>query len=250
MACITAFNFKQGDTFFHQIDIRLKLFSLALFSASGMKCSFYGLILLTVILIVSLIYIKLPFISTVKELYGLIFLLIFVFISRSLSIPGTQVIKFWFISATHEGITSGAIFCWRLLLIILTGLLFTATTKTTRIKSGIQWFLSPIPFVPEKKVAVMISLLTGFIPIILRQAHETTQAQRARGIENRKNPLYRLTKFSIPFICRTFESADKLTLAMEARCYTEQRTEPQFSFKYKDYIALLIVILLMIILNC
>jgi len=63
-------------------------------------------------------------------------------------------------------------------------------------------------------------------------------AQRARAVENRKNPIYRLTKFVIPFIRRTFESADRLALAMEARGYTENRTQPQFSIRIRDWIAL------------
>ncbi|OQY11324.1 MAG: hypothetical protein B6I31_05105 [Desulfobacteraceae bacterium 4572_19] len=226
---ITAFSFKSGNTFVHRIDIRLKLFLLVLCSALSLNCFLYGLVLLTTILVATFFYIKVGFVSTIKELYYILLLLAFVFISRSLSIEGTPIIQFWFISITYEGVISGAFFCWRLSLVILVGLLFTATTKVSQIKSGIQWFFTLIPFIPEKRIALMISLLMGFIPVILNKIYETNQAQRARCIENRKNPVYRYTKLLIPTLHRTFESADKLVLAMEARCYESIRNEDKIT---------------------
>jgi biotin transport system permease protein len=74
----------------------------------------------------------------------------------------------------------------------------------------------------------MIGLIMRFVPVILDQAKETSKAQRVRGVENRKNPVYRLIKLAIPLIRRTFESADKLAVAMEARCYSENRTDQGF----------------------
>jgi len=80
-----------------------------------------------------------------------------------------------------------------------------------------------------------------FIPVILNQAKETAEAQRARGVENRKNPVYRLTKLGIPLIRRTFENADRLIVAMESRCYSENRTDPELMSTPRDWVALLII---------
>jgi energy-coupling factor transporter transmembrane protein EcfT len=41
---------------------------------------------------------------------------------------------------------------------------------------------------------------------------------------------------------RTFERADKLANAMEARCYTENRTDPELLSRRRDWIALFVVI--------
>jgi energy-coupling factor transporter transmembrane protein EcfT len=60
-------------------------------------------------------------------------------------------------------------------------------------------------FIPGKRIATMMSLTTRFVPVILNQANETAEAQRARGVENRKNPVYRLIRLGIPLIRRTFE---------------------------------------------
>lgn len=85
----------------------------------------------------------------------------------------------------------------------------------------------------------MLGLTIRFIPIILNQMRETADAQRARGIENRKNPVYRTVKFIIPLMRRTFEDADKLAVAMEARCWSENRTDPELSFGKSDWAAVL-----------
>jgi energy-coupling factor transporter transmembrane protein EcfT len=90
----------------------------------------------------------------------------------------------------------------------------------------------------------MMSLIVRFMPVIFQQAKETLDAQRARGVENRKNPVYRLVKLGIPILRRTFERADKLALAMEARCYSENRTDPRLSSGIKDWITLFVVVFL------
>ena len=94
--------------------------------------------------------------------------------------------------------------------------------------------LKPVPLIPRARIATMMALLLRLIPLIFTQLSETMDAQRARGIENRKNPFYRMTKFSIPFLRRSFETADRLALAMEARCYSDQRTDPQLNASRRD----------------
>ena len=84
----------------------------------------------------------------------------------------------------------------------------------------------------------MISLLVRFIPMILSQARETADAQRARCIECRKNPVVRLVKLTVALLRRIFEDADRLVVAMEARCYTEDRTGPSFSATRLDWAVL------------
>ena len=70
----------------------------------------------------------------------------------------------------------------------------------------------------------MIGLLVRFIPVILTQATEQGEALRARAIDNRRNPLRRTVFLCMPLLRRTFVTADRLALAMEARCYGSQRT--------------------------
>ena len=84
----------------------------------------------------------------------------------------------------------------------------------------------------------MLSLLVRFVPMILDQARETMDAQRARCIECRKNPVFRLTALAVALLRRIFEDADRLIVAMEARCYNEERTGPAYRATRLDWAAL------------
>jgi len=88
----------------------------------------------------------------------------------------------------------------------------------------------------------MIGLIIRFLPMILDQARATAEAQRSRGMENRKNPVFRLIKFAVPLLRRTFENADRLAVAMDARCFNEERTEPELISRPADWAALSVVL--------
>ena len=155
-----------------------------------------------------------------------------------------MLVEFKIISVTREGLYEGALVCWRLVIVIMAGLTFVLTTRPSEIKAAVAWMLRPFPFVPAKRIATMMSLIVRFMPVIFQQAKETLDAQRARGVENRKNPVNRLVKLGIPILRRTFERADKLALAMEARCYSENRTDPRLASGIKDWIVFFAVVFL------
>jgi energy-coupling factor transporter transmembrane protein EcfT len=176
----------------------------------------------------------------VREIRFFFVLMGFVFVARSLTAPGTPIIHFKFLLISREGLYDGALIVWRLLIIVLFAIPFMATTRPSAINAAVAWYLTPFPFIPRKRIAMMMSLAMRFIPVIFEQARETADAQRARCVENRKNPVYRMLTFSIPLIRRTFETADELAVAMEARCYSENRTEPEFSARFSDWMVLLV----------
>jgi energy-coupling factor transporter transmembrane protein EcfT len=51
-------------------------------------------------------------------------------------------------------------------------------------------------------------------------------------------------RLGVPLIRKTFEQADRLVIAMEARCYSENRTDPALSANRIDWIALLIIVVI------
>ena len=246
MAELTVFSFKPGMSVIHRLDVRFKLVFLIVISLASLKASVLSLSLLTLVLIAVLIHAGFSITSVIRALRYVFLLLIFIFVARALSTPGDSVIDFKFISVSREGIYDGAVVCWRFFIVVMIGLSFVSTTRPSEIKAAAEWFLNPIPFIPEKRVATMMSLIMRFIPVILDQARETADAQRARGVENRKNPVYRLKKLGIPLMRRIFETAEKIAIAMEARCYSENRSDPELSANMRDWLALLMVICLCI----
>ena len=58
-----------------------------------------------------------------------------------------------------------------------------------------------------------------------------------RLADHRRNPVKRLSAFGLPLIRRIVQTADCLAAAMEARCYTEVRTEPDLNARGPDWLA-------------
>jgi biotin transport system permease protein len=250
MAELNVLGFQAGDSVLHKLDVRFKLLFLVIISLSSLKAFVPTLSLLTLVLMVVLMSTGLSLKTALKDLRYVFWLLLFVFMARSLSVPGSSVIEFKSVSVTREGLYEGAIVCWRLVIVIMTGLSFILTTRSSEIKAAVEWMLKPFPWVPAKRIAIMLSLIVRFIPVIFEQAKKTAEAQRARGVENRKNPVYRLKMFGIPIMRRVFERADNLALAMEARCYSENRTDSLLSSGIRDWITLagVVCLCLMVIL--
>ena len=241
MAELTVFGYRSGTSLLYGLDVRMKLVSIILISLASLRTGLFGLMILTAILVFLIKSIRFSFLSVVKELRYFLILLLFVIIARGMSVPGLPVADWKMIPFSRQGIYEGFLICWQLIVIVLLGLVFVPTTRTSEMKAAVQWMLTPFPFVPGKRVATMIGLTMRFVPVILNQAKETADAQRARGIENRKNPVYRLIKLTVPLIRRTFQDAEKLSLAMEARCYTENRTDPDLSAHKRDWMVFVVV---------
>ncbi len=226
----------------HSLDPRFKLVFMALLSLSTLQAGPAPLLLLTAMLAAAVINIRIPFGAAASLFRRFWILFVLIFIARALSTPGSPLVEFAGVIATRQGVVDGAVVCWRLLLIILAGMALVAATRTSEIRAAVVWFLRPFPFIPAQRVGAMMSLLVRFLPFILSRAEETTAAQRARCVENRKNPLYRIKVFAMPLLRRTFEDADDLAAAMEARCYSDQRTDPALSSTRGDWAAALLVL--------
>ncbi|MGD2098942.1 MAG: energy-coupling factor transporter transmembrane component T [Desulfobacterales bacterium] len=244
MAELTSFSFQPGTSVLHKLDVRFKILFLILISFTSLGGGFFGLGLLSALLTALIVHSRPPLKSGFKELRFFLILLLLILIARMLTTPGAILIEIKAIVITRPGMLSGLLVCWRLFIIAMFGFLFIFSTPSGQIKAAVEWFLKPFGFIPAKQIGTMMGLIVRFIPVILNQAKETAEAQRARCLENRKNPLYRLVRLGIPLIRGTFEQADRLIVAMEARCYTENRTDPALSASRKDWIALLVVILL------
>jgi energy-coupling factor transporter transmembrane protein EcfT len=237
MAELTLFSYRHGHSLLHGIDVRFKILGLLLISMVSLNVRVLSLTILSALLVFFVVDCRLGFKSFFREIRYFLFLILIILLAHALSVKGTIVFRFYFL-----------LICWRLFLVVLVGLLFVSTTRPSQIKAAVEWFLNPVPFVSGKRLATMLSLVMRFIPVILNQARETAEAQKARCVENRKNPIYRLKKIGFPLLRRTFENADRLIFAMQARCYNERRTDPDLCFRPTDWLAFFLVSALCVLL--
>ena len=226
----------------HRLDPRVKLLSIILLSLVCLKLYFISLGIFTFLLMFLIFLTRLPLSSGARELRYFFILLLLIFIARVLSSGGPSILDLSFVSVSKQGLRDGLVICWRLAFIVLLGFTLITTTRPPQIKAAVQWYLKPVPFIPEKKVAMMMGLIPRFVPVIFDQAAETAEAQKARCVQNRKNPVYRITKLGFPLMRRTFERTDDLVAAIEARGFTENRTDPELIAHPRDWIALFAII--------
>ena len=250
MAELTRFGYRSGDSLLHRLDVRLKILFVISISLICLQLHFLKLGILTGLLLGLSFRVRLPLLSGLKELRFFLLLLFLVFLARVLSTGGAPAINLGFVKISVQGVSSGVLVCWRLVIIVTLGFAFMSTTRPSAIKAAVQWYLKPLPLIPEKKVGLMMGLILRFVPVIFHQAGEIADAQKARGVETRKNPVYRLTKLAFPLMRRTFERADNLAAAMEARGFTENRTDPELALHKRDWVSLITVCLLSIFILC
>ena len=224
MARIIPFAFKNHNSILFDIDARLKFFVLCLLNVSILSAPIILCFVFSGILIFCFWQSNINFLNILKKIKYFIILLLIVFASRAISFDDNN----FSFQITEHGIKNGFLVSFKFFLIMLTSILFSLTTTPLMLKNAIQWFLKPIFFIPEKRVALMISLSLKFMPIILRHTKEISNAQQARCGNLQKNPVKRITLLIFILFKKIFLSADNLSLSMQARCYNEDRTEPEF----------------------
>ncbi|BBO66095.1 energy-coupling factor transporter transmembrane protein EcfT [Desulfosarcina alkanivorans] len=232
MGELTTIGFSPGDSLLHRLDPRTKQALLMGFSMMSLMGGLVFLTSLSAVMICCLNVAGLRPARLLAEIRYFLFFLFFVFGLRSVTFDHG-----WVPSISLDLAEDALVVCWRLLLVVCMGIVLMATTRTADIRAALVWFLRPIPLVNERMAATMVGLVVRFLPVILFQAAEISDAQRARGIERRRNPMVRLMRFTIPLFRRVFLSADELAVAMQARCYHEHRTLPELVFKRRDALA-------------
>jgi energy-coupling factor transporter transmembrane protein EcfT len=209
---------------------------MVLVAVSAARADFIDLLVLGALILAGLVDVR-P--QMARRSAGVLWWMAFlglVFAARALTTEGRPVVSFWGVALTREGMLNGLLVVGRLAVIALAGLLLVVSTRSAQVKAGVQWLLQPIPGLPAARVATMLSLILRFMPMIFDQAGKTSEALKARGIERRRNPLYRAKHFVLPMLRRLFEDTDDLILAMQARGYHDRRNAHLPALKSPDLV--------------
>ncbi len=226
MAEIEILHYHPGSSPLHRLDPRLKALLMLIYITvilAGTPVSWSGT---TVLLLIGSRSAGLHPLAFRRELKVFGFLGGVIFISRflsavSLAPPGTAVLS------------AGAA-AWTFLLIVWLGILFTAVMNPVEFHSVIRWILRPIPGAPAGRLAAQASFTLVLLPRLLDAVHEIREARRARGIENRKNPLHRLQTLVYPLFEKLLMDMEEFSLALEARCYDENVVRIRFQLDRAD----------------
>jgi energy-coupling factor transporter transmembrane protein EcfT len=175
----------------------------------------------SILLMGLLILSRLPLRQFFRDFWIWAIFLFALFLFQAFFTPGPRLPAFPWLPVSQNGLRLGSLTCWRLGLILSFSILFTAITRPRELQDALIWLLKPIPFLPERRVGLMVSLTLRFFSIILDQADEVRLAHKARLGNQNKNPFRRAKFLALPLLRRSFSRAEDVTLALAARGFRD-----------------------------
>ncbi len=219
MAEIDLFHYSPAPSPIKNLDPRIKFPLLLLYTILVYHVHSRGLVFIAVFALFLFIMGKPPLKHLLSEGKGILFLGALLF------------------AATYGAAkdTAAALFSvLRFLTTILFGMSLVSTTLPEEIEKAVFWFLRPLPFIPASTMAARIRLTILFIPELMDTVREIEEARISRCIQQRRNPVKRMTTLVIPLMYTIIKRSEATALAMEARCYTDKKDYTFHPFTLKD----------------
>lgn len=221
MAYGLALHYFPGNSPLHRWDARCKLPALLLITLGLLHAGIKGLVLFSVLFVTALFLSRLPLKRLLHDFKAWGFFLALIFFAKVLFSPGSRIPSLPWLPASQEGIRLGLLTCWSLGLVLGFGILFSAVTRPRELQNAVIWFLTPFPFLPARRIGLMVSLTIRFLPILFDQTEEVRLAFQSRLGNRRKNPFLRAKFLILPVLRRSLIHADEFALALAARGYRE-----------------------------
>ena len=246
-----------AESVIHRLDPRTKLlttllFLISLFVAQSPLSYLAAALYLSILIALSHVSLR----YMLRGLKGILFLLLFSVVMNIFLTPGRELIRFWGLRITEEGLIQAAKMALRLTMLLLGSSLLTFTTTPTGLTDGLDQGLGflKVFHIPVHEIAMMMSIALRFLPVLTEELDKIERAQMARGADFESGNIFRRAKalipILVPLIISAFRRASDLATAMEARCYHggEGRTRMKpLHFGRADHLFLAITVLYFIL---
>lgn len=239
-----------GESVIHRLDPRAKLIASFYFIASiflANNWQTYAIFAIFTFFCVYLSKINLQFF--IKGIKPLLWLILFTVSLQMLFTPGgTIYFQWWIFTITQWGVINGLLIFCRFVLIIFMATLLTLTTPPLDLSDAIEYLLRPLKIIhfPAHEISLMLSIALRFVPTLMDETEKIMNAQRARGVDFGEGSLIQkmqaIVPLLIPLFVSSFNRAEELATAMEARGYQggEGRTKYRIlRWQNRDTIAML-----------
>ncbi len=255
MGNITLGKYIPNNTFFHRLDPRCKLILLFTFMITiFINIGVIGYGVLGLIIIVCFFLSKIKIRTVLKSLKPMWFMVLFIFILNLFIVKQGTPWHIWKITIYSDAVYSTLKIVYRLVLLISTSTIFTATTKPLDITIAIEDLFGFLKKVVNVHILSMtISIALRFIPTILDETYRIMKAQASRGVDfvhgKLKEKALAVTSLIIPLFISAFARSDDLANAMEARSYDPYAKRTRYrklKWNKKDTIMLSLTLLLLI----
>lgn len=201
-----------GSSIVHACDARVKVMLLFGFTISLFWVdSWVGQGLLAALFVASILLARIPVVRVLAMGIPIYVLAAFTVVFASIN--------------QQVGLGLGVFYGIRMILLVLTSLAVVLTTTSSQLTDALQSFLRPLRVlkVPVDDFAMVACMALRFIPVMTQELCSVHDAQWSRGAPLADGSLLkRLSAWSsvfIPLFVGMFRRADKLSVAMDARCY-------------------------------
>ena len=220
-------SYEPRDSLAHRLDPRAKLavqvgFALAAFAHTTPR----GLAILTALAGCVLAAARLSPIAALRETrYALPFLV------AGPAIAALTLGPPW-IAASQA--VAPALASYRVLVVLVVSVAYVRTTRVRDSRAAVQ---SLVPGRPGRFLGVGVALVFRFLPVLLADLSRTRTAMRAR-LGSERGLIDRMEIVTSAGVRRAFGRADRLGVALRARCFAWNPTLPRLRFARRDVAAL------------
>lgn len=245
------------DSWMHKRDPRIKLVAMIiLIVAVFIDVGFIGYGIIGLLLLLALLVSKVSLVMVIKSMRAMLFMMVFLLIINIFVIKtGTLLISVGFLKIYSGALIQTLYIVIRLMIMVSITTILTITTKPMDLTMAIEDLLKPLAVVkvPSHEIAMIISIALRFIPTLIDEANRIMKAQASRGVDfeegSLKDKITSILALIIPLFASSFQRAEELADAMEARGYSpsEPRTRYRtFTIDKADIFLLVISIVVLI----
>ena len=243
----------------HRLDPRSKILAfVALMLATFLvRASFAGLAILVAAAALIQVVSRVPLSYVLRGMRLLFSTLLIIIAFQILFFPNPApegvLWRWWAISISLDGLRQGLVLLVRVVLLYYWTTTLMFTTSMMDLADGTETLLDPLKRVglPVNELVLVLVIAIKFVPIMVAELERMIKAQTARGARFDQGGLAqrarKLGGLLIPLFVSSFNRAETLTTAMNARCYRGGRGRTKrrvLTFRRADGLAIVAAVLL------
>ena len=227
--------YEPDETLAHRLDPRSKLaFQVGFAIAAIARITPRALVVLTVVALLALAAARVPL---RRALYAYRFAL--VALAAAPLVSALTLGRPWL---DLEAAIVPALASYRVLLILLVSAAYVRSTAVRDSRAAIQ---RTIPGKAGQLLGVGVGLVFRFLPVLFADLRTIREASAAR-LGDQRGPIDRAARVGTLGLSRAFARADRLSLALQARCFSWNPTLPALSFSRLDVPVLALALVLVV----
>jgi biotin transport system permease protein len=221
--------YTSGDSLVHRLDPRTKLLAQAAFAATAFVYTTpRGLAALT---LVTAAFLAAGRLSPLDAIRGYLPALPFLAAGPVISVVE---VRLWAVGLDPGAAVGPLLASYRVLLVLLISAVYLHTTPVRDSRAAIQWL---VPGRPGRLLGVGVALVFRFLPLLRADLRRVRDASATR-LGGERSLQERMKLVASAGILRALGRADRLALALRARCFAWNPTLPELRFGRVDAVGL------------